>query len=82
MSFGKIHQVQPRLAALAAYVGGLGAGGSGGVVDPLALPTSKDLYKSFSVCAEDRKYFSGASGIKISDNENAPSLLRNPKIGA
>ena len=62
MSLGKIHQVQPGLAALAAYVGGLGAGGSGGVVDTFALPAAKDLYKSFSVCAEDRKYFSARSG--------------------
>ena len=27
----------------------------------------------FCICSKDRKYFSGASGIKISDKEQPPS---------
>jgi hypothetical protein len=37
------------------------------------LRAAEDLYKSFAACAEDRKYFSGASGIKIADKEQPPS---------
>ena len=48
----------------------------------MSLRPSKDLYKSFSVCSEDRKYFSGASGIKISDNEHPLSDLGDTEIRA
>ena len=62
--------------------GSLRAGYSVCVVDTGALRASEDLYKSFSTCAEDRKYFSGASGIKIADKEQPPSGLRDSKMFA
>ena len=34
------------------------------------------MNKSLSVCSGERKYFSGASGIKISDNEHPSPRLR------
>jgi hypothetical protein len=45
------------------------AGDSGRIIDSFAQPSMDDLYKSFCICSKDRKYFSGASGIKISDKE-------------
>ena len=40
------------------------------------------MNKRFSICSEDRKYFSGASGIKISDKEHPSPLLRDSEMGA
>ena len=61
----------------------LGAGYSFWVIDSRSLRPSEDLYKSFSVCSKDRKYFSGASGIKIADKEHPFSLgLGDMEIGA
>ena len=62
------NQVQPCFTAHAASTGSLGAGYSCRVIDSRSLRPSKDLNKSLSVCSGERKYFSGASGIKISDN--------------
>ena len=64
------YEIQPRFAAHAAGAGGLGAGYPLRVVDSRSLRPSEDLNKSFCVCSGDRKYFSGASGIKIADKEH------------
>lgn len=47
-----------------------------------SLGASDELYKSFAVISADRKYFSGASGIKISDNESPAPRLGDVEIGA
>ena len=70
LPFAQVHKVQSGLAAFASGPGGLGTGYSCRVIDTGALGTSDELYKSFCVCSEDRKYFSGASGIKIADKEH------------
>ena len=64
----QIYKVEPGLSA-----GVLCAGDSGRIIDSFAQPSMDDLYKSFCICSKDRKYFSGASGIKISDKEQPPS---------
>ena len=64
----QIYKVEPGLSA-----GVLCAGDSGRIIDSFAQPSIDDLYKSFCICSKDRKYFSGASGIKISDKEQPPS---------
>ena len=79
---GRLHQIQSGLYSFSSASGSLCAGGSSGVIDSVSLRTSEDLYKSFSVCSEDRKYFSGASGIKISDNEHPLSNLGDTEIRA
>ena len=66
-------EVQPSLDAEPAASRSLGAGYSCRVVDPVALGASDELYKSFRIISEDRKYFSGASGIKIADKEHPSS---------
>ena len=50
-------EVQSCFSAFSACLGGLGDGGSFSVVDPGALGASDDLYRSFSSCLWDRKYF-------------------------
>ena len=64
----QIYKVESGLPA-----GVLCAGDSGRIIDSFAQPSMDDLYKSFCICSKDRKYFSGASGIKISDKEQPPS---------
>ena len=64
----QIYKVESRLSA-----GVLCAGDPGRIIDSFAQPSMDDLYKSFCICSKDRKYFSGASGIKISDKEQPPS---------
>ena len=64
----QIYKVEPGLSA-----GVLRAGDPGRSIDSFAQPSMDDLYKSFCICSKDRKYFSGASGIKISDKEQPPS---------
>ena len=76
------HQIQAGLTTHAACSGSLGAGYSAGVVDTGALGAGDDLYKSFWACSEDRKYFSGASGIKIADKEHPAPCLGDSKSGA
>ena len=48
----------------------------------VTLGAAEELYKSFSVAAGDRKYFSGASGIKIADKEHPFPGLRDSKMFA
>ena len=68
-------EVQPGFHAEAASARRLGAGYPFRVVDPVALRPADELYKSLSVISEDRKYFSGASGIKLADKEHpSPGL--------
>ena len=62
--------------------GRLGAGYSTGVVDPVSLGASDELYKSFAVISAERKYVSAASGIKISDKEQPSPRLGDVEIGA
>ena len=64
----QIYEVEPGLSA-----GVLCAGESGRIIDSFSQPSMDDLYKSFRICSKDRKYFSGASGIKISDKEQPAS---------
>ena len=64
----QIYKVESGLSA-----GVLCAGDPGRIIDSFAQPPRDDLYKSFCICSKDRKYFSGASGIKISDKEQPPS---------
>ena len=66
--FRQIYKVESGLSA-----GVLCAGDPGRIIDSFAQPSMDDLYKSFCICSKDRKYFSGASGIKISDKEQPPS---------
>ena len=73
----QIYKVESRLSA-----GVLRAGDSGRIIDSFAQPSMDDLYKSFCICSKDRKYFSGASGIKISDNEHPLSDLGDTEIRA
>ena len=40
------------------------------------------MNKSFAVISAERKYFSGASGIKISDKEQPSPRLGDVEIGA
>ena len=68
IAFRQIYKVESGLSA-----GVLCAGDSGRIIDSFAQPSMNDLYKSFCICSKDRKYFSGASGIKISDKEQPPS---------
>ena len=68
ITFRQIYKVESGLSA-----GVLCAGDSGRIIDSFAQPFIDDLYKSFCICSKDRKYFSGASGIKISDKEQPPS---------
>ena len=68
ITFRQIYKVESGLSA-----GVLCAGDSGRIIDSFAQPSMDDLYKSFCICSKDRKYFSGASGIKISDKEQPPS---------
>ena len=56
----QIYKVESGLSA-----GVLRAGDPGRIIDSFAQPSMDDLYKSFCICSKDRKYFSGASGIKI-----------------
>ncbi len=66
----KAHQIKASFSTHTTRATSLGTGYAVGVVDSVALPTCDELYKSFATCAEDRKYFSGASGIKIADKEH------------
>lgn len=68
VTFRQIYKVESGLSA-----GVLCAGDSGRIIDSFAQPSMDDLYKSFCICSKDRKYFSGALGIKISDKEQPPS---------
>ena len=60
----------------------LGAGYSVGIVNPLPLGAADKLPEMRRIAAAERKYLSGTSGIKISDNIQAPSLLGDSEISA
>ncbi len=51
-------------------------------VDTLSLSSGYKLDKRRSIALGDRKYFSGQSAIKISDNVHPPSLLRDSEMRA
>ena len=73
-------QIQPGFNSLTSAARRLGAGYSFRVIDPVSLGAAEELYKSFSMAAGDRKYFSGASGIKIADKEHPFPGLGDSKM--
>lgn len=75
-----IDEIQTCFTAPASTGRRLGAGYSVGVVNPLALGTADKLPEMRRIAAAERKYLSGTSGIKISDNIQAPSLLGDSEI--
>ena len=67
------HLIQPGLSAKPARIGSQRTTQSFGGVDSFSLVTAVGLNKRTSCCFEERKYFSSASLIKISDNVHAVS---------
>ena len=53
-ALAQVHEVQPGLGSGAAGTSGLRAGYSFDVVDPVALGTADELYKSLFTISEDR----------------------------
>ena len=74
--------VQPGFPAHPACLGGQGAADSFRRVDPSALAACKDLFKRRSCCFDERKYFSPASHIKISDKIHPFAGLGDAEIPA
>ena len=74
------NQIQPGFNSPTTAARRLGAGYSFRVIDPVSLGAAEELYKSFSMAAGDRKYFSGASGIKITDKEHPFPGLGDSKM--
>ena len=74
--------VQPGFPAHPACLGGQGAADSFRRVDPSALAACKDLFKRRSCCFGERKYFSPASHIKISDKIHPFAGLGDAEIPA
>ena len=70
LPFAQIHEIQPGLDSKPATACRLSTGYACGVIDPVSLRPADELYKSFCVISEDRKYLAGASGIKIADKEH------------
>ena len=77
-----VYEIQTCFAAPAAAGRCLSAGYSVGIINPLALGAADKLPEMRRIAAADRKYLSGTSGIKISDNIQAPSLLGDSEISA
>lgn len=77
-----VNEIQTCFTAPASTGRRLGAGYSVGVVNPLPLGTADKLPEMRRIAAAERKYLSGTSGIKISDNIQAPSLLGDSEISA
>ena len=77
-----VNEIQTCFTAPASNGRRLGAGYSVGVVNPLPLGTADKLPEMRRIAAAERKYLSGTSGIKISDNIQAPSLLGDSEISA
>ena len=77
-----VNEIQTCLAAPASAGRRLGAGYSVGIVNPLPLGAADKLPEMRRIAAAERKYLSGTSGIKISDNIQAPSLLGDSEISA
>lgn len=65
-----IYKVQPRFAAPTARTRALGHCCSVGGVDSLPLRSVDKFLRILASAAFERKYFSGAFKIKISDNEH------------
>ena len=79
-AIGRWDQVQSGFDSLSASARRLRAGCPLRVVDPVSLGAAEDLYKSLSMASGDRKYFSGASGIKTADKEHPLPGLRDSKM--
>lgn len=77
---GQAHLVQTGFPAEAARLRREGAAYSFRGVDPFSLRSGQDLYKRRSCCFGERKYFSSASLIKISDKIHPFSGLGDSKI--
>lgn len=77
-----VDEIQAGFAAPASAGRRLGAGYSVGIVNPLPLGAADKLPEIRRIAAAERKYLSGTSGIKISDNIQAPSLLGDSEISA
>lgn len=78
-AFAQVDEVHSRASGKAAALAHQRAAYACGVIDPFALRTADQLYKSLAVACGDRKYFSSTLGSKmsISDNVDAFPVLRN-----
>ena len=79
---GDAGTVQPGFPTHPACLGGQGAAHPFRGVDALSLGAGADLHKRRSCCFGERKYFSSASRIKISDKVYPLSGLRDAEIFA
>ena len=77
---GQAHLIQAGFPAEAARLRREGAAYSFRGVDPFSLRSGQDLYKRCACCFGERKYFSSASLIKISDKVHPFSGLGDSKI--
>ena len=72
---GEPHLIQAGFSSHPSCLGRQGAAHPFGGVDPASLGSGEDLYKRRSCCFGERKYFSPASSVKISDKVHpAPGL--------
>lgn len=78
----QVNEIQPCFAAPATRSCTLRTGYAIGAVDSRSLWSGDKLLKIFRMAAVERKYFSGASSITMSDNVQAPSLLGDSEIFA
>lgn len=78
-AFAQVDEVHSRASGKAAALAHQRAAYACGVIDPFALRTADQLYKSLAVACGDRKYFSSTLGSKmsISDKVDAFPVLRN-----
>ena len=79
---GQAHLIQTGFSAEAARLRRESAAYPFRGVDSLSLRAGEDLYKRRACCFGERKYFSSASFIKISDKVHPFSGLRDSKIFA
>ena len=78
----EIYKVKSRFRSLSAALACQTCACSFGTVDSLSLSSGYNLPKRRSIALGERKYFSGQSAIKISDNIYPFSLLRDSEIRA
>lgn len=71
----KVYEVQPCFSTPSSGSGGLGAGDSADIVNPLSLGARDKLLKIRAIATAERKYFSDTSSSKISDNIQPLSAL-------
>ena len=71
----QVYEVQPCFSTPSSGSGGLGAGDSADIVNPLSLGTWDKLLKIRAIAAGERKYFSDTPSSKISDNIQPLSVL-------